>query len=69
MYLTNILSDFFSMSNLSDSEITAFQTDCALKFANNKVQLNIVMPWIIAYFKKSKFANIDLNRYRLESFY
>ena len=68
MYLTNILSDFFSMSNLSDSEITAFQTDCALKFANNKVQLNIVMPWIISYFKKSKFANIDLNRYRLESF-
>lgn len=26
------------------------------------------MPWMINYFKRSKFANIDLNRYSLESF-
>lgn len=67
-YLNEILSDFFTFSKLSNSEILSYQTKCALKFASNNVQLNIVMPWIINYFKKSKFANIDLNRYGLESF-
>lgn len=67
-YLNEVLSDFFIHSKLSNSEILSFQTKCALKFANNNVQINIVMPWIINYFKKSKFANIDLNRYSLESF-
>ena len=68
VYLNGIFSDFFFCSQLSDSEILAFQTKCALKFANKNAQINIVMPWMINYFKRSKFANIDLNRYSLESF-
>ena len=67
-YLNEILSDFFIYSKLSDNDIISYQTDCALTFANNNAQINIVMPWIINYFKKSKFANVDLNRYKLESF-
>lgn len=68
VYLNGIFSDFFFCSQLSNSEILAFQTKCALKFANKNAQINIVMPWMINYFKRSKFANIDLNRYSLESF-
>lgn len=67
-YLNDVFSDFFINSKLSNNEIVAFQTKCALKFANKNAQINIVMPWVISYFKRSKFANIDLNRYSLESF-
>ena len=67
-FLNEIFSDFFIHSKLSDNEIVTFQTQCALKFASKNAQLSIVMPWIINYFKRSKFATIDLNRYSLESF-
>ena len=67
-YLNEVFSDFFIHSKLSNNEIVAFQTKCALKFVNKNAQINIVMPWVINYFKRSKFANIDLNRYSLESF-
>ena len=45
-----------------------YQISCALKFADKCKQLNIVMPWIVNYFKQSKFASVDINRYKLESF-
>ena len=39
-----------------------------LILAQKKQLLNISMSWIIAYFSRSKSSNIDLNRYKLESF-
>ena len=30
--------------------------------------MDIVLPWILNYFSRSKTANIDLNRYSVESF-
>lgn len=55
-------------STLSNKESISLQTDCAIKFAKKHQQLNITMPWIINYFKQSRFATVDLNRYKLESF-
>lgn len=39
----------------------------AVTLAEHGKLLNIVMPWIIHYFSKSKAASIDLNRYKLEA--
>jgi hypothetical protein len=63
-----LINDFFNASDLTTNEVISSQTDFALKFAKSCKQLNIVMPWIITYFKRSKFASVDLNRYKLESF-
>lgn len=68
IYIQSVLNEYFSNSNLSDSEIISLKTDCAVLFAKNNLKLNIVMPWIVNYFKQSRFANVDLNRYKLESF-
>lgn len=66
--LYSFLTDYFADTNLGNEDIISFQTNMVVKFASKEKQLNITMPWIIAYFKKSKFATIDLNRYNLESF-
>ena len=55
-------------TEISNKELISLQTDCALKFARKHQRLNITMPWIINYFKQSRFATVDLNRYKLESF-
>lgn len=64
----DMMDSFFDTCNLSEKEIISLTTDFALKFARACKQVNIVMPWIISYFKKSKSATVDLNRYKLESF-
>ena len=61
------LGDFFAQHKLSHTEIQSFQTDMAVTLAEHGKLLNIVMPWIIHYFSKSKAASIDLNRYKLEA--
>ena len=55
-------------SGIGEKDLISLQTDCALKFAKKLQRLNITMPWIINYFKQSRFATVDLNRYKLESF-
>lgn len=67
-YVNSFLIDFFVQTNLNDREIMSFQIDFVIKFALSKKQLNVVMPWIVSYFRQSKFSNVDLNRYKLESF-
>jgi len=67
-FVHGILIDFFDESRLDEREITSLKTDFALKYAKANKQLEVVMPWIIAYFKRSKFAAVDLNRYKLEAF-
>lgn len=63
-----LLGDYFINTNLSELQILSLKTDLVLKFARENVQLPSVMPWIVEYFTRSKSANIDLNRYKLESF-
>ena len=62
------LTDYFLSSNLSDSVVIVYKTNMALKFANAGKQLEIVMPWLISYFKRSRSGTVDLNRYKIESF-
>ena len=62
------LEDFFSPHNLTDTMIEEYKTNMAITIAKRSKLLPVVMPWIIDYFKRSKTATIDLNRYRLEAF-
>ncbi len=64
----SFLMDFFQLSAIDEKDILSWQTDLALALATHQQKLNIVMPWIIAYFKRTKSATIDLNRYKLERF-
>lgn len=66
--LRSFLTDYFTDTCLEREDIVSLQTSMVVKFALKEKQLNITMPWIISYFKKSKSAAIDLNRYKLESF-
>ncbi len=66
-YLNDILNNFLLASKVTDEEKISLKTDCMIKFAKNNQKLNVVMPWIVSYFKQSRFANVDLNRYKLES--
>jgi hypothetical protein len=67
-HLQIFISDFFIDTRLATVDKISYETDMVLKFAYSEKQINIVMPWIISYFKKSKSGTIDLNRYKLESF-
>ncbi len=64
----SFLGDFFQLSVVNEKEVLSWQTDLALSLAAHQQKLNIVMPWIISYFQKTKSTTIDLNRYKLERF-
>lgn len=54
---------------INDSRIDlSLKTDIALKFLYENKMCEIVMPWIIEYFSRSKSTHIDLNRYKIEAF-
>ncbi len=67
-FLSFFLTDYFISTTLTDTDIIVYKTNMALKFANAGKQLNIVMPWMVSYFKRSRSATVDLNRYKIESF-
>lgn len=67
-YIVKFVNDFFINSIINRSEIQTYKIDFILKFANANCCLSTVMPWIVQYFKNSKFGTIDLNRYKLETF-
>lgn len=54
--------------SIEKNEILHLQTEFAISLATNKVYFNKAMSWIVDYFKKSKSATVDLNRYNLERF-
>lgn len=62
------LHGFFLNSTASEEEYLVWQTDCAVYLAQRNRFHNIVLPWIVNYFRRSKSASIDLNRYKLEAF-
>lgn len=53
---------------LSGKKLLSFQTDLAIKFAENSKLIYITAKWIIEYFQRSKSTRVDLNRYKLEAF-
>lgn len=63
-----ILKDMFAPYPISDERILDWQTDFAVSLAQNGQFAEIVLPWIINYFTRSKVTTIDLNRYKLERF-
>lgn len=67
-YTEQFLNGFFDHLNLNEKEVRGWRTDFALSLARKRKQFPIVMPWIIEYFSRSKTANVDLNRYKIESF-
>jgi hypothetical protein len=68
--MTNHLLYEIKLENYSieKNEILHLQTELAISLATNKIFFNDVMSWIIGYFKRSKSATVDLNRYNLERF-
>lgn len=68
VHVKSFLEDFFSPHELTDVTIEEYKINMAITIATSNKLLSVVMPWIIDYFKKSKTASIDLNRYRLEAF-
>lgn len=54
--------------SLSEKELISYQTDLAIKFAENLKLIEITAKWIIEYFQRSKSTHVDLNRYKLEAF-
>ena len=68
-FIDVFLGDYLNQFQLAESDILSWKTDLALSLAERQKKLNIVMPWLIAYFSRSKSSNIDLNRYKIESFF
>lgn len=65
------INDFLHIheyGNLSNKELLSYQTDLAIKFAENLKLVDITAKWIIEYFQRSKSTHVDLNRYKLEAF-
>lgn len=63
-FITDLLTSYFEYQD----EIMSWKTDLVILLAQNRMLLHISMPWIIGYFSRTKSSNIDLNRYKLESF-
>lgn len=54
--------------DISENLKSQWKTDLVIYLANQEYFLDILIPWIINYFKRTKSSAIDLNRYKLESF-
>lgn len=53
---------------LDYKSLLSYQTDLAIRFAENSKLTEITVKWIIEYFQRSKSTKVDLNRYKLEAF-
>lgn len=62
------LNSFFSQHDISSTLIDNYKADFAISIAQKRKYMNIVLPWMIQYLSRSKAANIDLNRYKVEAY-
>lgn len=68
-FVHHFINDLFTMYNDKyKEEILTWETELMIILAQKKQLLHLSMSWIITYFSRSKSSNIDLNRYKLESF-
>lgn len=63
-----LLNGFFEQFEINDSLVKEYKTRLALTMAKHNLYMDIVLPWILNYFSRTKTATIDLNRYNVESF-
>ena len=68
-FIKSFLGDYLHQFELTEADILSWKTDLAIALATRKRKLNTVMPWLINYFSRSKSSTIDLNRYKIESFF
>lgn len=66
-HLTHYLGSYFGQFDFNEGECLSQQIDCAVSLVSRGRYLSEAMPWVVDYFRRSKTANIDLNRYKLES--
>lgn len=66
--ISDVLGNYFDQFSISDILIREYKTRLALALAKRDMYMDIVLPWILNYFSRSKTATIDLNRYNVESF-
>ena len=66
-YIADLLNTK-EFENLYESTLLLYQTDLAIKLAENSKMTDITLKWIIEYFQRSKSTKVDLNRYKLEAF-
>lgn len=67
LFIDNFLHDC-EYGSLSSKKLLSYQTDLAIKFAENLILIEITAKWIVEYFQRSKSTHVDLNRYKLEAF-
>lgn len=63
-----ITDEFLRKRLISDTLKNQWKIDFVVYLAQRECFLDILLPWIINYFKRTKSSTIDLNRYKLESF-
>lgn len=68
-YIFKFLNNDFDEFKVEPLTVVTWKTDLAIRLAKKEIKLEIVMPWLIEYFSKSKSATIDLNRYNIECFF
>lgn len=67
-YITAYITDeFIRNAVFTQSFINQCKIDFIVRFVESNKYIDIVMPWVIQYFKRTKSSTIDLNRYKLES--
>ena len=68
-YIEGFITDEFLRKRfISDTLKNQWKIDFVVYLAQKECFLDILLPWIINYFKRTKSSAIDLNRYKLESF-
>lgn len=53
---------------ISENLKNQWKIDFVIYLAKREYFLDVLIPWIINYFRRTKSSTIDLNRYKLESF-
>ncbi len=68
-YVQGFISDALLRKRvISDTLKNQWKIDFVVYIAQKEYFLDVLLPWIINYLKRTKSSSIDLNRYKLESF-
>lgn len=67
-HIEQLINDYFDQFSIDNALVKEYKTRLALILAKQELYMDIVLPWILNYFSRSKTATIDLNRYNVESF-
>ncbi len=68
VHIEQLLNDYFNQFNINNALVQEYKTRLTILLAKQELYMDIVLPWILNYFSRSKTATIDLNRYKVESF-